>query len=191
MTSGDLAITAQERTNVLNGNLEAFWRSRLSKKDPVARIGYALWVTDTAKLKHVIQSGDTNFWNNKGFTYWEFMARSTVVNLATGLERGGFRGTFSQMRAKIKDVGIEVANQHISFVTHDYDNGNIGEVKGLLSRKQMADYHHIAFKLFNIPNHFYGGTWLNNVPDEAGFTLYGELYCHDCDSAVGYKGANQ
>ncbi|MGI2171970.1 hypothetical protein ACROAE_17575 [Shewanella sp. MF05960] len=63
MASSDLAITAQERTNVLNGNLEAFWRSRLSKKDPVARIGYALWVTDTTKLKHVIQSGDTNFWN--------------------------------------------------------------------------------------------------------------------------------
>ncbi|MGI2177990.1 hypothetical protein [Shewanella frigidimarina] len=67
MTFGDLAITAQERTNVLNGNLEAFWISRLSKKDPVARIGYALWVTDTAKLKHVIQRGDTHFWNNKGF----------------------------------------------------------------------------------------------------------------------------
>ncbi|WP_244212541.1 hypothetical protein [Shewanella livingstonensis] len=79
---------------MLNGNLEAFWRSRLSKKAPVARIGYALWVTDTTKLKHVIQSGDTHFWNNKGFAYWEFMARSTVVNLATGLERGGFRGTF-------------------------------------------------------------------------------------------------
>ncbi|AEG12871.1 hypothetical protein ACRN9V_11840 [Shewanella baltica] len=186
MATSDFSITPQERTFVLNGDLEAFWKSRLNKKDPVARIGFALWVTDTVKLKQVIQSGDVKYWNNKGFAYWEFMARSTVVNLATGLERGGFRGTFLQMRAKIKEVGIEVAKQHMIFVQQDFDRGNIGDVKGLLSLKQMADYHHIAFKKFNIPSNFYGGTWLDSVPDDAEFKLYGDLYCHDCDTAAGY-----
>lgn len=84
----------------------------------------------------MIQSGDAEYWNNKGFAYWEFMACSTVVNLVTGLERGGLRGTFLQMRAKIKEVGIEVTKQHMIFVQQDFDRGNIGDVKGLLSFKK-------------------------------------------------------
>jgi len=55
----------------------------------------------------------------------------------------------------------------------------------------MADYHQQAFKQFNIPSHFYGGTWLESVPDEIEFSLYGDLYCHDCDTATGYKGIRQ
>lgn len=46
-----LSISAEEVSYVTNGNLEGFWYSRLQKRDPVARIGYALWVSDTEKLK--------------------------------------------------------------------------------------------------------------------------------------------
>ncbi len=60
-------------------------------------------------------------------------------------------------------------------------------IVGKLSLKQMADYHHIAFKQFAIPTNFYGGTWLDIVPDQAEFALYGNLYCHDCDTASNYK----
>ncbi|RTZ20807.1 hypothetical protein EKN09_22660 [Vibrio penaeicida] len=154
----------------------------------MARIGYALWVSDVSKLKHEIQRGESSFWNNKGFAYWETMARSTVVNLAVGLEKGGFRGTFGEMRAKIKEVGLEVARQHVRFVSSDFKN-KFGDIPGKLSLKQMADYHHIAFKKFNIPSDFYGGTWLSVVPDSIEFKTYGDLYCHDCDSATGYQGA--
>ncbi|MCK8094689.1 hypothetical protein [Pseudoalteromonas sp. 1CM17D] len=187
MSTPNLSITPQERALFLAEDLEGFWLSRLRKMDPVARIGYALWVSNTEKLKREIEKGNPLFWNNKGFVYWEFMARSTVVNLAAGLEKGGFRGTFLETRNMIKRVGLEVAKQHIKYVHHDYQAGNIGKVKGLLSLKQMADYHHEAFRKFNIPPSFYGGTWLDSVPNEAEFKLYGDLYCHDCDSNTNYQ----
>ena len=181
------AISPEEKRYQASGNLEAFWKSRLDKKDPVARIGYALWVSNTDKLKHAIETGDASYWNFKGFTYWEFMARSTVVNLAVGLEKGGFRGNMSETREQIKKVGQAVALWHLRFVEQDYEE-KIGKIPGKLSLKQMADYHHLAFKQFKIPSHFYGGTWLESVPDEVEFSLYGDLYCHDCDTATGYEG---
>lgn len=113
------------------------------------------------------------------------MARSTVVNLATGLERAGHRLSFREMRDKIKEVGIEVARRHIQFVRHDI-SFNIGRVPGKLSLKQMAHYHHIAFKKFGIRPDFYGGTWIGALPDEIEMKAYGKLYCHDCDSSDGY-----
>ena len=82
--NSSLNITLQEKALQVTGKLEAFWKSRLDKKDPVARIGYALWISDTKKLKLEIDKGDSSFWNHKGFAYWEFMARYTVVNLAVG-----------------------------------------------------------------------------------------------------------
>lgn len=102
MTSSNLSITPQERAFFLAEDLENFWLSRLRKRDPVARIGYALWVSDVENLKKEIRQGNPEFWNNKGFVYWEFMARSTVVNLAVGLEQGGFKGSFAEMRKMIK-----------------------------------------------------------------------------------------
>lgn len=39
----DLSITPLERSYLSNQDLEKFWFSRLQKKDPIARIGYALW----------------------------------------------------------------------------------------------------------------------------------------------------
>lgn len=183
--NNSLNITPQEKALQVTGKLEAFWKSRLDKKDPVARIGYALWVSDTKKLKLEIDKGDSSFWNYKGFAYWEFMARSTVVNLAVGLNKGGFRGNIKETNEKIKEVGVKVAEFHIRFVQDDYKN-KFGNVPGKLSLKQMADYHKQAFQYFNIPGHFYGGTWLELVPDDIEFSLYGDLYCHDCDTATGY-----
>lgn len=116
------------------------------------------------------------------------MARSTVVNLAAGLNKGGFHGSFEETRNKIKEVGIRVADFHMLFVRNDFRK-RIGDIPGKLSLKQMADYHKEAFKEFNIPGHFYGGTWLDAVPDEIEFKLYGDLYCHDCDTATGYVGS--
>jgi len=147
------AISPEEQRYQASGNLEAFWKSRLDKKDPVARIGYALWVSNTDKLKHAIETGDAKYWNFKGFTYWEFMARSTVVNLAVGLEKCGFRGNFSKTKEQIKKVGKAVAYWHIEYVKKDFDK-KIGKIPGKLSLKQMADYHQQAFKQLIFPATF-------------------------------------
>ncbi len=176
----DFSITAQEEAYLNRRELDKFWLSRLKKKDPIARIGYALWCKSADDLKRETILGDKKYWGNKGFSYWEFMARTTVVNLATGLQKGGFQGDFKAMRNKIKEVGAEVARQHAVFVKMDI-KANRG-VPGLLSTDQIAKYHHIAFKKFSIPASYYGGTWLGVMPDKWEYKLYGDLYCHDCDA---------
>lgn len=182
----ELSISLQEQASLARKDLASFWFSPLKKKDPVARIGYALWCKDAEALRSVIDAGPASYWDNKGFAYWELLARTTAVNLATGLERAGFEGTFGEMREKIREVGFEVARLHAIFVRRDI-KGGIGERLGILSLQQIADYHHVAFQKFGIPSHFYGGTWVEALPDKAEFYLYGQLYCHDCDSAEGYR----
>lgn len=113
------------------------------------------------------------------------MARSTVVNIALGLERAGYRLTMAEMREKIKDVGIAVAERHIQYVQHDIKY-SVGNNPGLLSPEQMAHYHHIAFQMFNIAPDSYGGTLFRSVPNEWEFKMYGSLYCFDCDNAEGF-----
>lgn len=179
----DLSISPAERRFLAEKDLNQFWLSRLKKRDPVARIGYALWSRNATDLREVIAQGDRSYWDNKGFAYWETMARSTVVNIAVGLEKAGYHLSVGAMRKKIKEVGLEVARQHAIFVQIDFKE-NIGQVPGLLSLKQIAKYHHIAFAQFGIPPDFFGGTWFGAVPDSVEFELYGHLYCHDCDTTL-------
>ena len=60
-----LNISSQEILHLTNSDLEKFWLSRLRKKDPVARIGYALWCKTTDDLKAAIQRGPASFWDYK------------------------------------------------------------------------------------------------------------------------------
>lgn len=185
-TYNDLSITPTEKLFIANKQLDKFWLSRLRKKDPIARIGYALWCPSINDLKREVLTGDPEYWNHKGYTFWEFMARSTVVNIAIGLEKAGFKGNNGEMRAKIKEVGLEVAIQHQLFVTADISN-KYGKVWGLLSLEQVARYHHRAFQRFQITPDTFGGTWLSNIPDEIELKTYGDIYCHDCDSNEGFE----
>lgn len=167
-------------------DLEGFWRSRLDKRDPVARIGYSLWVSDVDVLKRTIQSDTTGFWGVVPWYYWEGMARTTVVNIANGLVRAGYGDlTMQQMHEKIKEVGVEVAIRHAQYIDNDIEQ-RVGNVHGVLSEEQMAHYHHVAFRRFGIPADYYGGTLLRSVPDVIEFNTYDVLYCFDCDSAEGF-----
>lgn len=176
----DLSISPLERAFLAQENLEKFWLSRLRKKDPIARIGYGLWCESAENLKREIQRGDATFWAHKGFAYWELMARSTVVNISVGLQKAGFQGTMGKMREKIREVGLKVARQHALAVETDYKN-KLGTEPGLLSMRQIAKYHHIAFRAFGISPDSYGGTWFGALPDSWELEMYGKLYCHDCD----------
>ncbi|WP_227519703.1 hypothetical protein [Marinobacter sp. ANT_B65] len=147
-------------------------------------------VSDPEKLRTAIITGDPEYWSYRPFAYWDVMAISTVVNLAVGLEKGGHIGTFAEIRAKIKEIGLAVAQFHALYTRNDYEK-KVGQVPGLLSLKQMADYHHVAFEQFNIPPSFYGGTWFGAIPEQLQFDTYGHLYCHDCDSTEVYTGKAQ
>lgn len=183
----DLSITDEEYRSIEAGDIRAFWRSRLTKLDPIARIGFGLWCASAREYREAIENGDPAYWNHHGFAYWEGMVRSTVVNLSVGLNKAGFRGTMRQEREKIREVGKEVARQHAKYVREDYRE-HYGNEKGLLSPRQIAHYHHAAFKRFGVEPDTYGGTWLKAVPDDVEFRIYGALYCHDCDSDEGYPG---
>ena len=185
----DFKVTPNERTLVANAQsdpenrrkyLERFWRSRLQKKDPIPRIGFAIWCESTQKLKNQVANGDKEYWNHRGYRYWNFMAHSTVINLAVGLDRAGFEGDFEDKRRKIEAIGAKIAKRHIEWVTLDYRN-RTGKVPGLLSLRQLARYHHNVFEEEGIPSHFYGGTYLESVPNQWEFEAYGDWYCHDCD----------
>jgi len=108
------------------------------------------------------------------------MARSTVVNISVGLQRAGVQGSIGEMREKIRQVGLAVAWHHARAVDADY-TAQTGSVAGLLSRKQIAKYHHMAFAEFGISPDSYGGTWFGAIPDSWELEMYGKLYCHDCD----------
>ena len=106
MPSSNPYAISEEEDNYLNkGDLEKFWYSRLQKKAPIARIGYALWCKKLDNLKKAVETGGPVYWNHRNYLYWEMMARSTVVNLSVGLQAGGFRGSFMQMRKRIREVG--------------------------------------------------------------------------------------
>lgn len=188
-TMPDLKITSKEHLLIRQADqnpakrrelLARFWLSRLEKEDPIARIGYALWSKDSNALARAIRKGDKRYWDHNGYVYWEGMARTTVINIAAGLERAGFKGTFQEQRRKIEEVGVEVAKEHIRAVRRNYRDKK-GTVPGLLSLKQVARYHIRAFEKFDIRSDFYGGTWFKSIPDSWELEAYGGLYCHDCD----------
>ncbi len=176
----DLSISPLERAYLAQEDLETFWLSRLRKKDPIARIGYGLWCKSADDLKREIQRGDAAYWAHEGFAYWELMARSTVVNISVGLQKAGFQGTMGEMQERIRQVGLTVAWYHAQAVAADH-TAQRGTVAGLLSRKQIAKYHHMAFSEFGISQNSYGGTWFGAIPDSWELEMYGNLYCHDCD----------
>ncbi|WP_417507371.1 hypothetical protein [Marinomonas gallaica] len=177
----DLSISPQERMYLVNEDLKNFWYSRIQKKDPIARIGYSLWCGSVENLKQVVNSGDPEYWDRKDYLYWDMMARTTVVNLSVGLDKAGFHGTFAERRVKIREIGVEIAKAHAKFVLSDIEN-KYGKTPGLLGKGQLARYHHDVFRQFGITPDIYGGTFLSNVPNEWEFNLYGDLYCHDCDT---------
>lgn len=181
-----LKITTEERLYLKKAksnsenrqkNLERFWRSRVAKKDPIARIGYPLWCDNPHKIRSVIAYGDRKYWNHRDYRYWRLMADSTIVNLRLGLMEAGFEGNEVK---KIEEIGVKIATQHSRRVNIDY-LFNIGNSPGRLSLEQLARYHHAVFEDEGIPSHYYGGTWLRLIPDEWEFKLYGWMYCHDCD----------
>ena len=186
----DFRITPKERLLVQKADsnpqkrrefLVKFWYSRLSKKDPVARIGFPLWCVNRKRVRHVIKTGDRGYWNDQGYWYWHRMAALTFANVADGLEASGFEGGQQAKYARIEEIGVKIAQHHKEMVKLDYRK-KLGNVPGLLSAQQMAKYHKKVFRDEGIPPHYYGGTRLSFVPDEWELELYGNLYCHDCDA---------
>lgn len=98
-----------------------------------------------------------------------------VANFLTGL---------SGNPEKLHELGVALMKAHINATKFDYENCT-GNVPGLLSPDQVAEYHHVVFNQFGIGarlwndtngSWLFGGTLLNLPPN-----LYRPVWCNACD----------
>lgn len=100
-----------------------------------------------------------------------------VANILTGL---------TDDPEKLQRLGVALMRVHIRATKYDYEHC-IGNVPGLLSPDQVAEYHHVVFNHFGIGTHLWNnanGSWLFgvtlfNLPP----SLYRPVWCNACDFA--------
>lgn len=206
----DLSVTSDERHALAQGNLLDFWMSRLGK-DPVARVALSMWGT-AGDLKASIEREGSQYWTPdvnifgalgllvrddvpKDFSlhpqslaellkYWTWMGGVTkqrLVDQAVGA--GVLPKTCSQVEQDvfIHRVGADLAAAHSAAVTQDLKAAT-WTVPGLLSRAQIADYHHQVFARHGLPPETYGGTPYRVFPNALELRWAGGLYAPDADT---------
>ncbi|NOZ84279.1 MAG: hypothetical protein GXP60_05675 [Epsilonproteobacteria bacterium] len=109
-----------------------------------------------------------------------------VANWLTGLKNDP---------ASLNELGIALMVEHAKSVELDIKKC-IGNVPGLLSPEQVADYHYVVFKHIGIGSFLLGsdGSWLFggtlfNLPAN----LYRPIWCKACDfisPGIGFQGNN-
>ncbi|NWO06364.1 MAG: hypothetical protein HLX50_11905 [Alteromonadaceae bacterium] len=84
---------------------------------------------------------------------------------------------------KLNALGVDLMIEHAKAVTIDIENC-IGNVPGVLSPEQVAEYHHVVFEKHRISSFLLGsdGSWLFggtlfNLPAN----LYRPVWCRACD----------
>ncbi|WP_020407479.1 hypothetical protein [Hahella ganghwensis] len=142
--------------------------------------------TITAQQKEFIKAGD-----RKSFWYSRRSVGDPIAEVAIPiLEDSGINGrvanwltTFKGDPRKLNQLGVDLMIEHAKAVTYDLRNC-IGNVPGVLSPEQVAEYHHIVFKKHGVGSGLlstdgswlFGGTLFNLPPD-----LYRMIWCHSCD----------
>lgn len=204
----DLGITAAEQAALDAEDLQAFWGSRLGK-DPVARIGLGIWGAKE-ELAAGLEKYPEDYWKpninpasaiplrfqmssdlplvpetkDELANYWTWVGKDAREHVERFVEKEGLiRGAENPKEAMdqmMKKVGLAIARHHAAFVQADIAEGT-GEIPGLLSRKQIADYHHDALKEFELPPEAYGGTPIRWLPDAFELWAAGGLYAPDAD----------
>lgn len=94
---------------------------------------------------------------------------------------------------KLNQLGIDLMIEHAKYVTEDLKKC-IGNIPGVLSPEQVAEYHHNVFKKHGIGSSLLGsdGSWLFggtlfNLPAD----LYRPIWCKSCDFIGRHVGAIQ
>jgi RHS repeat-associated protein len=152
------AETPDEQKALANGNPGAFYLMRIEQGDQnsVVVIGLALWGT----------SAEQSALGAK----WVDLSASARALLAVGL--GGYKPV--EMQA----IGISLARAYIKAVKVDL-YGNYGDTPGLLSAKQIYDYHHAVFKTYHISMDYFGGTPVFGQMWE--LKIMAPVWCPNCD----------
>jgi hypothetical protein len=147
-------VSPSERHAAAAGKLVAFWRSRSRIGDPVSCIALA-----SLKPGGLPALCRVNAW-------------VAVTRLVWFLPPRGAN------KARMRRIQVALMRAHV----HEIDADRIG-VPGLLSPRQIADYHHRVFAQFGLPYMTFGGTPLTGQQWESGFTAL--AWCRGCDSFGG------
>ncbi len=174
----DRRVTPEEQYFQETGQLDKLYYSRVQKHDPVGNVGLGVWGTLEQNIEmHGVLGG----------LYWKGVGALTTFNskMALGAGRSNetvmgtlFDDTSSQSignKVLIKGLQVveilnsdeidrlnvkmanDVAKSHLQMVIDDFKYDSQG-IKGLLSERQITQYHHEVFQSNNASIYFYGGT---------------------------------
>lgn len=147
----DYAITDKQREMAATGDREGFWKSRWEDShDPMGLIG----------LKAV---------RNNGGLLDYFFGGQAINNRLEAYDKVFGTGTLN-----LEEVGIKLMNAHVAWT----DSDKLG-VRGLLSPRQIATYHHDVFAEYGLPSTTFGGTPITGSLWEASATA--SVWCTGCD----------
>ncbi len=198
-----LLPTPEESGLLRRRELGVFWRTRVGK-DPVARIGLALWGTDE-QLRDAIESTGIEAWLPRsnvfsrmgawwyfppGVTtrpktvqetvdFWRGMAAATMKRVDAALAKTGVVDP-AELAEVHREMGQQLAEAHVLAVEEDARE-SLGLMPGVLSCPQVAAYHHEVFARFGLPETTYGGTPYRWVPNRLELAVIGGLYAPDAD----------
>jgi hypothetical protein len=207
-SSPPTSVTAKQRLALRQGDLRTFWNTRITQ-DPIARLGVAFWGTEDDLSEAMEQTGlepwkpQLNFFTRtylkftapQGVTippetkeelvsYWRYMGATAEKRVKSAiskeLRRNGEAPTDERVKKIYKNVGLKLAKAHAEAVDLDVAKG-IGTQPGLLSAKQVSDYHQEVFKSFDLPSSTYGGTPYDLIPDSLELALTSGLYARGAD----------
>ena len=168
----DRRVTAQEQYFQETGQLDKLYYSRAQKHDPVANVGLGVWGSLDQNIDvHGVAGG----------LYWKGVGALTTFNSKMALATGRLTDTLVSAVVKggpNQNVGISLLNQvfnndeidqlnvkmandvaksHLQMITDDFKYDSQG-IKGLLSERQITQYHHSVFKSYDASIRYYGGT---------------------------------
>ena len=201
----NVGITPAEALMAERGQLEGFWRSRLGK-DPVARVGTALWGGASALRRAIDRTPDDalSYWRpgrlgwlarlsvsilapnlasdprsrDELVSYWTAIGTDGRQRVVSALSKGGHPD--ADVSSDVRKIGQDLARAHVAAVQSDRRN-RVGELPGVLSRDQIRAYHHRVFAAHGLPRSTYGGTPVGWLPDRLQLELAGAVYAHDAD----------
>jgi len=139
-------LTVDERRNAAAGNRQEFWQSRRDQGDPVAQT--ALDIFNNTGLGAVANRRLHNAISppmmGAGTRFIPFIPPRTT--------------------ASVNDIGVALMQGHVRTIDR------FPSQSGILSPRDIADYHHGIFADFNLPANTFGGTPVTGALWEAGLT---------------------
>jgi hypothetical protein len=138
----DMSITPEERQMAEKGDAEGFWKSRLAKGDPAARVALGTLKEEGGVIDHLFGAGQAN----------------------GRLE--AFSRVYTGKSADLDEIHNGLMKAHVEAVEENAATGGNGQ----LTPKEIANYHHRYFNRIGLPTTVFGGTPFTGAQWEADLT---------------------